>query len=231
MWSGTFGLFIETTTLTSRQYTNMYCIYEVYSVCIKINIYLAFLMKVDHFDLVILKVARKPKKCGTPGQGVSQGYTRPRHMLSTAGVSQGYTRPRHMLSTGCQLGLYTAQAYAIHWVSVRAVHGHMLSTGCQSGLYTGTGICYPLGVNQGCTRAYAIHWVSVRAVHGHGDLLSTAGVKFVKDADGSLEVIALTLECAMILEFCSLAPSPGGIRGKILYIYIYILCAHVYICI
>ena len=32
MWSGTFELFIETTTLTSRQYTNIYCIYEVYSV-------------------------------------------------------------------------------------------------------------------------------------------------------------------------------------------------------
>ena len=34
MWSSTFGLFIETTTLTSRQYTNIYYIYEVYSVYI-----------------------------------------------------------------------------------------------------------------------------------------------------------------------------------------------------
>ena len=32
MWSGTFRLFIETTTPTSHQNTNIYCIYEVYSV-------------------------------------------------------------------------------------------------------------------------------------------------------------------------------------------------------
>ena len=38
MWSGTFGLFIETTTLTTRQYINIYCIYEVYSVYIYIYI-------------------------------------------------------------------------------------------------------------------------------------------------------------------------------------------------
>ena len=29
MWSGTFGLFIETTTLTSCQYTKIYCIYDI----------------------------------------------------------------------------------------------------------------------------------------------------------------------------------------------------------
>lgn len=52
------------------------------SICIYVCIVYACLLFVDHFDLVILKVASKPKKCGH--QGLTYNFHTPVHMLCSA---------------------------------------------------------------------------------------------------------------------------------------------------